>query len=535
MIKAVIIDDDMTTIHGITRSIRWEEFGIEISGTAKNGKEGLEQIRMHRPDIILTDIFMPVMNGIDMLKTLREEGNQAEVIILSGFEDFKTAQSAVKLNVNDYLSKPATLDEIESVLRSVLAKIEQRTRTEKEDKELRDLLEYNLPTTKKQLFKGLLEPGFSQTASFHKMADYLKVDFSNRYYTVLLIEFFMNRERNAYRPSELSLFAYAVKNIVEELVQSKEGIYVADIQRNVTAVIVSAPYHGRKEQVKLQAKQTAYEFLNPIQKYLKLEVCASIGCIVEHVNDIPRSYVAAIDLLAERSRLPDQQLICEEDCRGVTKAVSRRPMESYQAIVDAVIMGQEDLVDERITELVRTLHKGDVPSISTLREFSIDIVGVLTLALHEHGLQIEDIDSRFNLYKELELLHGIKDFDAWLRDLLIPVCGVMSRRGSQKHPRTIDFIMRYVQEHYAEDITLDVLAEKVYLTRNYLSQIFKQETGENYNNYLTRVRMEKAKEFMLSGNYKIFEICEMVGYKNNAYFSQLFKKHTGLTPSEFNH
>jgi two-component system response regulator YesN len=210
-------------------------------------------------------------------------------------------------------------------------------------------------------------------------------------------------------------------------------------------------------------------------------------------------------------------------------------MESYQAIVDAVIMGQEDLVEERIKELTRTLHKDSIPSIQVLREFAIDISGILALALHDHGLQIEDIHSGFNMYKELEHLYSIQDFTAWLRSLMLPVCEVMSRRGSQKHRKTIDFIIRYVQEHYSDDITLDVLAEKVYLTRNYLSQIFKQETGENYNTYLTRVRMEKAKELMLSGNYKIFEISQMVGYKNNAYFSQLFKKHTGLNPSEFNH
>ncbi|AJY75156.1 response regulator [Paenibacillus beijingensis] len=534
MIKAVIVDDDRTTIDGLTRAVRWDKFGIEVAGTAINGKEGLKQIRAHGPAIILTDLFMPVMDGIEMLKALREEGNRAEVIILSGYEDFKYAQSAVKLQVNDYLSKPATLDEIERVLKETADKIKQKEQSEREDQELRELLEINLSTTKRQMFKGLLEPGFCRSAFFRKVSDYLKIDWSDCFFTVLVIEFFISRELNRYRPSDLSQLAYKVWNMADDLSQCKEGVYVADIQRNFITLIVTTPAHMKPEAVQPIVKQTALEFLESIRNRLKLQAYASVGSAAERLDDIPQSYSAAVDLLAERDKFPDQPVMTGEDREETAKEIWRRPMESYQQIVDAVMSGQEELARERIEELAQTLYAGSMPSISALREFAIDIAGLLALALHDHRLQIEDIHPGFNMYKVLEHLHTVDDFHDCLRDLLLPVCGAISSRSSQKHRKTIDFIMRYVQEHYAEDITLDVLAEKVYLTRNYLSQIFKQRTGENYNSYLTRIRMEKAKELMLEGNYKIFEISQMVGYKNNAYFSQLFKKYTGYNPSEFN-
>lgn len=534
MIKAVIIDDDMTTVQGLSRSVRWDEFGIRVVGTAMNGREGLEQIEAHCPDIILTDIFMPVMNGIDMLKTIREAGNTAEVIILSGYEDFKYAQSAVKLRVNDYLSKPATLDEIERVLKDVVDHISRRDTEEKEEKELRELLAYNLPTTRRQLFKGLLEPGFCQTAFYRKVSDHLKLEFSGRYFTVVLIEFFINRERNTYRPNDLALFAYAVKNIVDELADHQDGVHVADIQRNLLSVIVAVPSNARQDRARRQATQVAQELLDHVRDYLKLQVWAAVGPVAEDVRDIPRSYAAAIDLLASRERMSDKQLLRQEDVRELARPVSRRPIASYQAVVDAMMLGQEELVEARIVELTCALREGVAPNITDLREYAIDIVGIVSLALHEHGLQIEYFRADFTMYKELELVYGIADFAGWLRDLVIPICRAMDERSSQKHRKTIDFIKRYVQQHYAEDVTLDLIAEKVYLTRNYLSQIFKQETGENYNSYLTRVRMEKAKELLVTGNYKVFEISQIVGYKNNAYFSQLFKKHTGYYPSELN-
>ncbi|MEF3302111.1 response regulator [Paenibacillus sp. GYB003] len=536
MIKAVIVDDDMTTLQGLARSVRWEQFGIRVVGTAINGKEGLEQIEAHRPDIILTDIYMPVMNGIEMLKALREAGNTAEVIILSGYEDFKYAQSAVKLRVNDYLSKPATLDDIERVLKEAVDQISKRDAVEKEERELRELLAYHLPTTKRQLLKGLLEPGFCQTGFFRKVSEYLKLDFTGQRYTVVLIEFFAGRERlsHRHRPNDLALFAYAVQNIVEELAARKDGVYVADFQRNLLSIIVAAPLHLKQERARRQAVQVAQELLDHVRDLLKLQVWAAVGSVAEQVGDIPKSYAAAVDLLASREKFSEKQLLLQEDVRELAATVPRRPIESYQAVVDAMMLGQEELVETCIDELTRVLREGKAPSINDLREFAIDIVGIVSLALHEHGLQIEHFRANFSIYKELELFCGISDFSGWLRDLLIPICRAMHERSSHKHRKTIDFIKRYVQQHYAEDITLDLIAEKVYLTRNYLSQIFKQETGENYNSYLTRVRMEKAKELLLTGNYKVFEISQIVGYKNNAYFSQLFKKHTGYYPSELN-
>lgn len=534
MIKAVIVDDDMMTVQGLTRSVRWNDFGIQVVGTAINGKEGLEQIEALRPDIILTDIFMPVMNGIDMLKALREAGNTAEVIILSGYEDFKYAQSAVKLRVNDYLSKPATLDEIERVLQDVVDNISKRDSLDKEDRELRELLEHNLPTTRRQLFKGLLESGFCQTAYYRKVSDYLKLDFSNQYFTVVLIEFFINRERNSYRPNDLALFSYAVKNIVDELTDHKDSVYVADTQRNLLSVIVAAPTHVKQETARRQAIQVACELIEHVRTYLKLQVWAAVGSVVKDVQDIPKSYAAAVDLMASRESVPEKQLLLQEDVRELSRSMLRRPIKSCQAVVDAVMLGQEELMETHIEEMTRSLREGAAPGISDLRELAIDIIGIVSLALHEHGLQIEYVHADFSMYKELELVYSIADFSGWLRDLLIPICRVMNERSSQKHRKTIDFIKQYVQQHYAEDITLDIIAEKVYLTRNYLSQIFKQETGENYNSYMTRVRMEKAKELLLTGNYKVFEIAPIVGYKNNAYFSQLFKKHTGYYPSELN-
>jgi two-component system response regulator YesN len=281
-------------------------------------------------------------------------------------------------------------------------------------------------------------------------------------------------------------------------------------------------------------KNVAKELIENINKCLKLQVWASVGSMVPSVQDLHVSYLEALNLLSESDKSMDQRVITADRAVDKIRTKARRPIECFMAIADAAMLGRQELVGDKIHELLLGARSIPDVGIGTLRDWAIDFVGVLAVAMYDQGLRVEEAKADFNVYKELESIYSADDLAAWVSGVALPVCRFMENRGSQKHKKTIDFIIRFLHEHYAEDITLDMIAEKVYLTRNYLSQIFKQATGENYNNYLTRIRMEKAKELMMTGNYKLYEISEMVGYKNNAYFSQLFKKYTGHNPSEFN-
>jgi len=532
-IRAVIVDDDMTTLYGLQRSVPWGEFGIELVGVAMNGQEGLDLIELHRPDLILTDVHMPVMNGIQMLEAMRARGHTAVAVILSGYEDFKVAQAALKLQVFNYMSKPATLAEIGEVLRGAVEQIRSRRSSEQEERELRELLDIHLPETRKQLFKGLLEPGFCETAFFKKVSRRLKLDFARQYFAVVMLEYAVTRERTDYKTSDLPKFTYGVKNIVEEMNRTRPGVQLADMQARVIVLLVSVPAEVRKEFVLSRVKQTARDYADNIRSFLKLQVWAAVGKPVDSVQQIPVSYREAGLLLADKDAMGDAWLLSEDELQGRGNRAMRRPLDHYQKIVEAVVQGQVEWIPERIRELTELLLEQGAPGISTLRDMAIDLMGMLAISLYESGVQMETIHPGLYVYKDIERMTSLRDFEAWLTEMTVPVAEVMSNRGTHKHRKTVDFIKRYVQQHYAEDLTLDVIADKVYLTRNYLSQIFKQVTGDNYNQYLTQVRMEKAKELMTSGKYKLYEVALLVGYKNNAYFSQQFKRYWGCNPSEF--
>ncbi len=541
MIKAVIVDDDIFTLNGLERSLPWAEYGIEVAGTAMDGREGLALIQQHQPQLILTDLHMPVLNGIEMLQQLRSEGNDAEVIILSGYEDFKFAQSAVKLRVSDYLSKPATIDEISSVLRTAAEKIRARQKTTQEEQELRELLDEHLPQTRQLVLKGLLEPHFSESAFFRKAVEQSRLQLDNGSFTVVLLEYVVTRERLDVKRSDMEKFTYAVKNIVDELTGSRRDVYLADAQQNVMALIVSLPPEIRHEHSRTRIRILAGEIAGTVSSYLKLQVWAAVGATVGSVHHIYKSYQQALNLLAERESVRvgdnDSLVLMEEDWPSMqTDGVQfvRRPMEQYQQLISAVTDGQSEQVEVAMEGLVELLQSQSIkPSVASLREMAMQLTGMLTLGLYNQGVLLEEAVPELQLYKEMERISSLADFRHWLEAVMMPVSMEMSSKGLHKHKKTVDYMKRYVQAHYDEEITLDIIAEKVFLTRNYLSQIFKQVTGENFNNYVTRIRMEKAKELLVSGKYKLYEVALMVGYKNNAYFSQQFKKYAGCNPSDF--
>ncbi|MNI35682.1 HTH-type transcriptional regulator YesS [compost metagenome] len=373
-----------------------------------------------------------------------------------------------------------------------------------------------------------------QSLYMSKMTDYLQIDLANCYFTVIVIQILKGGEGSQFNQNEWPMITDDINKTVDEIVGSMKGVYVADVQLRMVTLIVTLPISEKQEQLEKKAMMVAEKTVERIQNIQKFNVWAAIGSSVEAATLIHLSYKEALNLINERFHLTDKKIITRGSVSSKQRVLPQRTIESYHSMVEAAMQGQSEMLEQKLQQFLAELTIRSDMNMAMLREFAIDFIGVLVVALHDQGLRIDDVNANYNPYIELERIGSKDDLAFLVEEILLSVCQLMVKRVPVKHKKTIDFIIRFVHDHYAEDITLDIIADKVYLTRNYLSQIFKQATGENYNNYLTKVRMEKAKELMLSGNYKLYEISYKVGYKNNAYFSQLFKKHTGSNPSEFN-
>lgn len=533
MWKAVIIDDDSLTLKGLKNSIDWGYYEIEVVGMARNGEEGLSLIHEYEPHIILTDIYMPRMNGIEMLQHIREEKNQAEVIILSGYQDFEYARSAVKLDVADYLSKPVTLEEIQKVVDRTIKKLVNKHNQMKEEKIFKDFIEENLPITKSLIFKGFLEGRKNDSPYLHNiLKNILKIDTKAYCFTVFIIEIGKSNSYINYNSSNWSLLQYAVNNVVNEIVESNKNVYIIESHGNLITFLFFAPRNIFAVQKEIQSLGE-YQ-IKTINSYLKIESWMAIGSTVENLHEIHFSYNEAMNLLAERENLLDKQILTKQDLETKKNTAFRRPIEYYHSIIHHVMNGEAELALEKNETLIHYLYQSTDLSLVQVRNIGIEFFGILATNLYSKGTTMELIQPDVGVYKEVSCFNSIQDLKQWITRLITLVCNETKNSSMTKHTKTIDFIKQYVNQHFNEEITLDILAEKVYFTKNYLSQIFKEDTGENFKNYLTRIRMEKAKELMQNSRLKIYEISEIVGYNNTAYFSQIFKRYTGLSPSDFN-
>lgn len=535
MLKAVLVDDEQTTLNGLANNVNWTALGIELAGTALNGEEGLASVLAHRPDIIVTDVYMPVMDGLDMLKQLRLRGVHAEVLILSGYEDFQYVKTALKLQVRDYMCKPATIDEIESVLKETAEAVHRKR-----------LLDANLPLIKRDFFRSLLQPGYRPSVHAPDMLAHLSVPGDGHGYAPLVLEYHPSHTESVEpaepaEPGESSRRLEEVRilgGLVEQFCQQHSGLYNVDIHYRLLTFIHAFPCPDgapAADPAGGATKALADRLLRAVKQRLNVKMWGVVGVPVRRLEHLHDSYREAMNTLSDREQVAEFGIVCAGERRDRPPHPACRPMELYLSVAELASLGQRELLNGKLAELTAVLRNMRGPAIGACRDYAAEFAGTLAVTMFNQGLPLEQFhDEGHKRYRDTQHIYNADDLCRWIAELAALVCNWASARAPQKHKKTVDYIIRFVNEHYAEDITLDTLSGKLYLTRNYLSHIFKQATGENYNSYLTRVRMEKAKQLIASGRYRLYEISEMVGYKNNAYFSQLFKKHTGSTPSEFN-
>lgn len=412
MRSIVIIDDDLNLLDGMRESIPWHELNVKWVGDAIDGREGLRIIRELTPDIVLTDINMPEMNGLDMISVLREEGFNGKFIVLSGYADFEYARQAVRLQVDDYLSKPITLNSLQKVFTRVLEDLDQDRMAEREYLKMQERINRYKPYVIKDWLISVVRGGEASYADgIAEIQDQIR-KWSGQVHRGLLIHISADKTWGELE-RQRSLLRFTIRNVVCEFIKEWFSQFqFIELQYEQYAVILNEDAdeagEDRLEHIGNQLKEQLQEYL---QSQLKLQASVKLGPVVQDWKCISDS----IESLFHVTETTDQAL--------------------------------------------------------------------------DHG-------------------------------------------DNLRHRQIVDQVINYVQQYYAEPITLGFLADEIQISKNYLGQIFRSTVGETFNQYLTRVRMEKAKEKILEGRDYIYEIAHKVGYTNIPYFSTQFKKYIGMNPAD---
>jgi len=513
----VIIDDDPNLLEGMRESVAWDELQVRWAGEAIDGQEGLYLIRELQPDIVLTDVNMPEMNGLEMITQLREEGFGGIFVILSGYSDFEYARQAVRLRVDDYLSKPVTMDNLKSVISRVTERIEQERMTENEHRQLHDRIKRYKPFVIQEWLKSVVTGRRSEYTEEWSEVRELAADWMGRDHRILGLDLPYESRWEAWE-RERSLLRFAVRNVACEMIGEVFSSFdYIELHGRRYAVVI----HGEPD-LPLRNRELAAERLKErLESYLaaRLNIPANV-----ELSPVMRDWKK----LSEAFKGMFQQL--EDVHRSFSSP--ERSFKFYQELAYAIRLADEKEARKVIGNFIGNQDSNRRFDEQGLRIWGAELWATLAYSLNDIGIELDLIAHTFDLTAELGGDHSPEALRLWLERMVETVTRSKHWNDNIKHQQMIDFVVRYIHEHYCENITLGLLADEIAISKNYLGQIFRNAMGETFNQYLTRIRMEKARQMIVEGKLYIYEVAMKVGYSNIPYFSSQFKKYIGVNPAD---
>lgn len=522
MYSLLLVDDEETARSSIKAFTPWAEYGFEEPMEASNGLEALECIEEKLPDVIITDIKMPYMDGMELIRKVREEySSTTQIVIISGYDEFTFAQEAVQLKVSEYVLKPVSVNSMKTLLEKIRKRIE-------DDRERFSLLDKT--------------PAYQEAFSLYKERFLIslitqrskKVDDSQLESKAKIFDL----------PIECGQFAVATMESQEVL---SYPTAIEEISKEVFQEVQTKPIIFQYEnQLVLLFSSTMNESFTPLFKrqiyrnltilkeslshYFGYQYHIGVGEAVHSLKDISRSYDGAIEALNYSISRNNIYIIDVQDIKSVEQEIEERSFgELKSELVFAIKYGTKEDVKKAVHNCFSNIAKrGDIQSTVLF------ILGNISEIWNLYSTSFSDLLEEEDLFMELAHIKTLSSGEKF--------CTLLAMKANEKASGTreisrIEFVenaKRIIRKRYTEPLFgLDSLCDEISVSPAYFSTTFKKETGISFVQFLTNTRIEKAKELLKNSEEKTYEIAEKVGFSEPNYFSFTFKKNVGLSPSQY--
>lgn len=511
---------------GNENNIDWEAHGYEFCGEAGDGELAFPIIQKRKPDIVITDIQMPFMDGLSLIRLIKKDMPWIEIIILSGDEVFEYAIEGIRLGVARYLVKPVGSEELMSEINSLAQQIEEK-RTEREiGRRYKEELEKSLLVDRNRLFRQLVT-GAGSAAELLQFAHELDMDLSAMWYNIVLINDFLTQHTAHDSSESIANLEQKFKNLGAEY---GEHLLIFDGNLVGKALLFQA---DSKEEL----EQLWQDFLNRLKELLSrcgyAQFFGGIGEPVNRLGELPESFAAAGRAYAQ-SYLKKKSAVLDnkEDMTELDIGrIDPKQMNSGK-LQEFLRVGRTEETAQFAEDYLHELIDGNIMKSEVIRQYIVlEAYFCVSAFLEDLQLPRNEIITPDMTADALQSVEGIKEY---LVRILEKTLELREKAASNRYRDVVDEVMRYIAENYAdEELSLNTLASHVNFSPNHLSAIFSQQTGQTFIKYLTDIRMNKAKELLRCTGKKSSVVSAEVGYKDPHYFSYLFKKTQGMTPTQF--
>ncbi|MGG6309429.1 response regulator [Paenibacillus macerans] len=531
MYKVMVVDDESLGRKSIRKMISELALDVEVIAEAKHGEEALEFIAISKPHIVVTDMNMPVMDGQRFLETLHERYGDIRVIVISGYSQFEYLKAAIRYQACEYLLKPVSPKELHGSMIKAIEAIRGYMNLQQRQIETREMRRM-----KRSVFlQNVTGRRIANKSDIVQQAEELRIEAHQDYWLVVIrYRRFLEAARTSFH-GNADLLMFSIENILREILHDDLApAYKSDDGMSLCLVVPETPSHldsPNGESGPFEPHRWLRAFHEAVRRMLKLEVLAGISEKFASLAELPEAYQAAYRAILRQDLHGTGLTISSADQTEPSKEQELLTSFDVQAIRQALGSGSVKDCRRLLNDYLERVERTAVMTIARLHQ---DLAKILEAVLSElKGIAASTLhppvfDSR--------TITGVLDpgelrqlMDGWMAAIEAYGAG----RREPESAQAIQLIKAYLDAHYFEDVSLIDVATRFHLDPSYLSKLFKSVIAENFIEYVTRKRIEKACELLRSSDRKISDISELVGYENQRYFSQVFKKSTGQTPSEY--
>ena len=530
MLKVFLVEDEFVVREGIKNNIDWKSYGYEFCGEASDGELAFSMIQKLKPDIVITDIRMPFMDGLELSRLIKKELPRTEIIILSGYAEFEYAKEAIKIGVAQYLSKPINSEELLKEVDALAVKIEEKRQEEKIRERYMQEVEENFREERKELFR-CLATGTKSAAELLEMADRLNIDLSSAWYNIVLFKASSMKHTD-------SEYSNSLVEIAEKMEKLDDKAAILTFDRNFEGKALLFKASSLEELEQIQEKYLG-RMKDVLMCYKHIRYFGGIGVPVNRLSELPLSFEKASHAFAHRYLVKESSILNSADLeQGVylkqetfdisdvdTKQIDRGRIREFLKV------GNKEEAVYFVDEFFKGMNTNAMNS-NLFRQYitmdayfgCVDFLGSLQISKEE----IEPYDYAQNA------LQNKQDAMDYILKIIQKTVELREKAADNRYGDIVDRVKKYIEENYGnEELTLNMLASHVNFSPNHLSMVFSQQTGQTFSKYLTDYRMNKAKELLRCTGKRSSEIGLEVGYKDPHYFSYLFKKTQGMTPTQY--
>lgn len=526
--RALIVDDEPMQIQGLLKHVRWEALGYRPPLTARSGMEALAVLQENKVDVLITDVAMPGMTGIELLARIQADYPQQsmQTVIISGFDEFEFVQEAIQLGAKAYVLKPVKTQELEQKLEALRAAAEKKQRLEQETALLREKVTESREVLLERFIKDLTGGWIHSDELLDSWRRLLDLPAGEWQATLFLFDCDSLYLHHSHDAKEQILLGEALQNAVKLGLDGFSGAYIGKAGAGETAVLVLEAVPQVRARLEKQ--------LRFIQEVLQEQYDASVTVGVSREacgwTEIPLLYKEVRHMIAD-ARLAGYGQIVYCDRHLMNEYQDFRLREEYiPEIVRLLELGENGKASAYASHAFEMMLAGEPISFSYVQAFGMGLLSELARKLKRN--QDTDTETNILMWQRLIDCTGVEEVRKTVLEYLVYYTQHKQKEQTAQQHHLIRQVRQHLADHLQENLTVKQLAELYHLNSSYLSVLFK-ETGQTISEYVQETRMNKAKELLRDPGIKVYEVAEQVGFQTAAYFTFLFKKTTGTTPQEF--